>query len=426
MGTPKTSFLIFVFFILVIGLTVGFFRLLSVSQLNSDQYGELDDLSTAGPGDSVCKKLGINYAWPWTTDVNAYNLNTKARNFQMGYTLEMFTDNDQNQINWRINSIRDAIDKGLTPIVRICTGDSCPWSNPADYVGLLRRISEALGPSRTFYAIAGPNEPEGEVWLGGTPGDANSIGPRIATYMNSVISGVRSNNLTNVKLISPVFNLTHPQFENFVTVMNNNGARFNELYAIGGNGYNLNGYPLGQTLTDFVNRASTKFASIGISKPIIMTEIGMFESERNPNWTGARVPHAQALQRLASEITNLKQDTRVEAYLLFSSFGVNPDLNFDYNEISDSEFAQIIGDCSGVIQPPGRPTLPACGPLDRNGGNLVGLIDFSHFMRMYGDGCLTGSEAYVTRCGRKDVNVNGTIDDPDFLNLSRRFNDTCQ
>lgn len=69
--------------------------------------------------------------------------------------------------------VRNANALGMTPVVRICSGNTCAFSDPAVYVSFLQTVATA-GP---FYAIAGPNEPEAELWLGGSVVQTTTLVP---------------------------------------------------------------------------------------------------------------------------------------------------------------------------------------------------------------------------------------------------------
>ena len=63
-----------------------------------------------------------------------------------------------------IGAFSRALDQGLTPVLRICAGPTCDFSDPQVYAQFLKTIADGLN-GRTFWAIAGPNEPETEPWV---------------------------------------------------------------------------------------------------------------------------------------------------------------------------------------------------------------------------------------------------------------------
>ena len=311
-----------------------------------------------------CNKIGENFATQAHEISDLSGSLQRIQELNMGYalTLSVFPDSfSSNSTGDVFFDIIDGTNKATTPVLRICTYDLCvgqdaatSFKNPSVYVDFLEsvaaRIESRLGNNDfEFYAIAGPNEPLNEPWLAGlegiSPGIYTSehltlIGRENAEYMNSVISGIDTSSYShNIKLLSPAFNTTHPQFEDFVSEMNSNGAKFKSLDAIAGNAYNLNGYSVDgvsyETITSFVQRMK----KAGFSRrSIFITETGMYESEKNPLWTNT-VSHSIAKLNLKNELELLRNDSKIVGYLMFNSFGNNPDSNFDYNEISDAEYS---------------------------------------------------------------------------------------
>ncbi len=306
------------------------------------------------PGQISCKKLGINYA---IVGPVANNQHDRAASHKLGYTLEMMTAEGQ---EWGVSdSFKYALDHGMTPILRICYGNTCGFTDPVKYAVVLDRIADLVG-GRTFYAIAGPNEPISETWLGGNPGEWWVIAPLVTTYMNQVIAHVTR---PNVKLLSPAFNLTHPNLNDEVTTMVRAGAQFDKLAGIAGNGYNLKGYVvdgvLRETISSQVSRLRSVASNVFANQDIYLTEIGMFESDQNPAWSGTKVPRSQALINLKDQIEIMRLDPKIKGFLLFDSFGTNPDQGFAYNFMTDAEIdASLSGLCF----------LPRDVDLDGTGG----------------------------------------------------------
>ena len=106
---------------------------------------------------------------------------------QGGWTLEIaFSPGDEGTV---VNSINRALSRGLTPIIRICVGTTCDFADPKVYVEFLQKVaSQVSGP---FYAIAGPNEPEREQWVGTTPGEVPAPPPK-TTSLSSLIRSLPS------------------------------------------------------------------------------------------------------------------------------------------------------------------------------------------------------------------------------------------
>ncbi len=296
-----------------------------------------------------CKKLGINYA---NYDIdNAYTTtNTRAHNLHMGFML--LIGNWPGEAYGMAADFNNALDQGMTPILRICSGNSCPtYQNPQDYVNMLSQLSDLIS-GRNFYAIAGPNEPLGERWLPAesavtfpfSAAEIDTMGKANADYMNYIINGVAALNKPNIHLLSPVMNSTDPNADELITAMNAHNANFAALSGIAINAYNLKGYVVDGVLTETITQFITRMRNMGFqNSDFYLTEIGMFEVAGNPNWTGTQVPRSQALANLAAEITKMKADPKVKAYLLFDSFNTNTDPAFAYNIMSDLDIQGIMG-----------------------------------------------------------------------------------
>ncbi|MBI3443295.1 hypothetical protein HY008_01360, partial [Candidatus Woesebacteria bacterium] len=166
--------------------------------------------------------------------------------------------------------------------------------------------------------------------------DINCIGQSVANYMNTVIAGTR--NLSNIRLLSPAFNMTSPYFHPIINAMAANGANFSGLNAIAGNSYNTTG----NTITGYTAQAMSNSNIAGM--PVFLTEIGMYEITQG-------TPKATALQNLQNEIAKIKNNNPVffVAANLFNSFGTNRDPQFQYNVMSDTEIATVCGGPCGKI-----------------------------------------------------------------------------
>lgn len=289
-----------------------------------------------------CQKLGVNWAIPGPVNQGA-QLNEAATKFSMGYSLEIAYNAEG--VKGLAGSFNTTLQNGLTPILRLCDASNCGFngSDGGNYAEAVNQLAgDVNGP---FYIIAGPNEPLTEPWTGGSEGDAGSVGPGVARFMNDTINGITA---SNVRILSPAFNATNGNFSALVSAMNAAGANWGGLDGIAANAYNLNGYPIGERISDYVGVINNQSPLNG--KPIFFTEVGMYESDRNPRPYDNKVPHSQALSNLGEEIPKLRENGQVAAFLLFNVFGTNPDGNFDYNEMSDSELANAIGpECADQI-----------------------------------------------------------------------------
>jgi hypothetical protein len=82
------------------------------------------------------------------------------------WSLEIaFSPSDKDSV---ISAFNLALGKGIKPILRICSGNTCAFKDPAVYADFLKSIAAGLNQGdKTFWAIAGPNEPESELWVSG-------------------------------------------------------------------------------------------------------------------------------------------------------------------------------------------------------------------------------------------------------------------
>ncbi|HNQ16644.1 MAG TPA: hypothetical protein PKH60_00915, partial [Candidatus Woesebacteria bacterium] len=242
-------------------------------QLTDFQLNELCD------GDCGAAGLGVNYA----TYYKGGNYE-KARQFKMKWTLEIARASTSPQ------TVADVINNEQVDnvIIRIgTTQGSEGFDNPADYANFLRAVAGLT--SRPFYAIAGPNEPDIEHWAAPTCNAPNGssppaekaafydcVGPKLATYMNTLVgAGLPS----NVRLLSPAFNLTSFMFnddtgrpDGIPRAMRRAGANFGALYAVAGNIY-----PVNDTMQNiWTNHVAGVVGELG--RPVVITETGPWTS----------------------------------------------------------------------------------------------------------------------------------------------------
>src|SRR5260221_7560848 len=307
-------------------------------QTTAAQKGTQTKLATSYAIDTkpACQKIGINYA-QYSLNHDYLNTNAKAQHYGMGYML-LIGKFAGEQYGMK-DDFNDALDRGITPILRICDSNSCPaYANPADYVSMIQSLSD-LVIGRTFYVIAGPNEPLAEMWEYnidssnnlnpyGSTAYFNLVAQKTTDYMNAVIIGVKALNRPNIKLLSPAFNTTEAKFDQLVSQMKADGAKFDQLDGIAGNAYNLGN---NQNISDWVARMK----NVGFNgSNLFLTETGV-----NPF---AGTPSLTAIQELINQMNILKSDASVKAYLLFNSFGTNTDSRFAYNVFSQDTFTNIL------------------------------------------------------------------------------------
>lgn len=85
---------------------------------------------------------------------------------------------------WELNSAvaeaSAAHSRGLTPIFRICTADSCGFTDPQVYVTFLQQLNQRV--SQDVWVVAGPNEPDTELWA------SPNCEPQIPPYVPSRVA----------------------------------------------------------------------------------------------------------------------------------------------------------------------------------------------------------------------------------------------
>ncbi|MBP7768513.1 hypothetical protein KA082_01635 [Candidatus Woesebacteria bacterium] len=236
-----------------------------------------------------CGNLGVNHGTVFIS--GDYG---RIKQFNMKWSLEIARASDPGATIKAINE-----NPAVNTIVRIgISGNSIGFAdhtgNAGDYIDFLQKVAGGVG-GKTFYAIAGPNEPDIEKWLkndcGAAPGTYKGneaaaenfykcIGEPLARYMNAVCSAKAAGKIpTNVKLLSPAFNMTSYTFSkqtpsglSIPHAMDAAGARWGCLDGVAGNLY-----PAGKSMESYWNDPFTgetiKFFK-GKNLPIYITETG--------------------------------------------------------------------------------------------------------------------------------------------------------
>lgn len=107
-----------------------------------------------------CGKIGVNAAMSFFQSDDYYD---RAQNLGMTYNLEIAFE--PANLETVIQGIQKAQSRGLTPILRICSGSSCGFSQASTYVDFLKAIDADARVAAPVYALAGPNEPDNEAWI---------------------------------------------------------------------------------------------------------------------------------------------------------------------------------------------------------------------------------------------------------------------
>lgn len=180
------------------------------------------------------------------------------------------------------------------------------------------------------------------------------IGAALAEYMNGVIAG--AGELENVKLFSPVFNITDTtNTPAIVQAMIDNDANFNGIDAFAANTYTLGGVTASQWFTDLqygVNGRSyqTLFSSYG-NKKTTFTEFGNALSD-NPGDIASIKTQYDILSPLGT----------VQSLLLFDPLDTNQDPQWDPFNIGAGAVGTIIS------SNPTKGGVNSAAPVDGSGG----------------------------------------------------------
>ncbi|MBI2309528.1 hypothetical protein HYU89_01395 [Candidatus Collierbacteria bacterium] len=148
------------------------------------------------------RRAGINSASP----VNGGGgFATRVADLGLGWTLEIaYNPSDKDAV---VSAFNTAIARGLTPILRICAGDACEFSDPAVYAQFLRDIAPRI--NGTFWAIAGPNEPDIETWVSGTSSvqtdQFSFLGP-IKKLVSDTVIDQKKTDLINAAVAGTAYN----------------------------------------------------------------------------------------------------------------------------------------------------------------------------------------------------------------------------
>ncbi|MEX0896295.1 MAG: hypothetical protein WDZ94_05205 [Patescibacteria group bacterium] len=237
-----------------------------------------------------CEDFGANFATFFKS--GSYDLtHSHAR---MGWALEIAEYSNP-------GAVSAAIAEPLSIIVRFGTAgsngyDGGPGSNAAENTDpnrLIAFLNQIDSQGKTYYVIVGPNEPDAETWAfdtgpvgggncgtySGGSGWAECVAPKLASYMNTVCDAKRDGRIpSNVRLLSPAFNMTSPSFPGLVQALKDANA---PISAADGclDGIAGNIYPAGQSIQGFWNDQNIESL---FDLPIYITETGPWDSTSSP------------------------------------------------------------------------------------------------------------------------------------------------
>ncbi len=298
-------------------------------------------------------KLGINTASFLNPSAETADQNT-AQTYRMGWYLMMIGDQaEHNQIDWRITApIQAARNRGLTSILRLCTGSgNCNYeNNPGRLVQILNSTFLQNNVNGPWFVVVGPNEPPTEKWMttatknmtpgcGGTYCDSqlDTIAAEMANFADHVMDNMAAGHrqpLGDIGLLSPVWDChnsanTPRLMTRFQQQLQARGRSMSHFDGVAINAYNLHG----QKATTYINQCRTwlQQATGTSAYNYYLTETGMLETDPGTN----DVPGALARDNFRELVKSLRGDASIKAVLFFNSTGRNP--AFLYNHLVTTE-----------------------------------------------------------------------------------------
>ena len=275
-------------------------------------------------------------------------------------------DDSANPADRVIPMIEAAHQRGVIPILRLCVSDAdCAYrERPDRVVSLIGSILSSGRVHERFYVIAGPNEPPRERWMYNSsyfipnPGEGesftveqiNTIAGDMKRFSDVIQSAYGDHD--QVKLLTPVFDCHNPYTPGLINSLVDQEFKFGDFDGVGVNAYNLHGYLATRYFNwcrSYLNRATER-----MNYNYFQTETGMFETRR---WDqdGNNIPRSQGLDNLRRYFSVARRESQLKASLLFNGNARSHDDDYDYNEISSSEWDYVLTDCAADC-PPGHST----------------------------------------------------------------------
>jgi hypothetical protein len=254
---------------------------------------------------NICDKSGVNFAYPVRQPTDDY---LRAQRLGMGWELEIaYMPVDLLRTAEAMNR---ALDHGLQPILRICAGSTCAFSDPYVYSDFLHDLAPLVNGD--FWALMGPNEPDLEPWAGGAED--------VAWYMNTMLDLVAD--IPNLRTVSPAFNSTNGITHKYFKAMEDAGARFGDLDAFAATSYSVAGngaYYYYASNTGHSEKLRQK--ALRFNKQVIFVEYGTFDMFNKPNENDKG--RAKVVSKMRSEFNKAAKDPTVLAILHYDAFGTN-------------------------------------------------------------------------------------------------------
>ncbi len=306
-------------------------------------------------------------------------------------------DDSANPADKVIPMIEAAHQRGVIPILRLCVAEAyCAYTDhPERVVSLIDSILSSGRVHERFYVIAGPNEPPRERWMYSssyipdpepgqffTPDDIATIANDMKRFSDVIVKAYGNHH--QVKLLSPVFDCHNPYTPSLIrSLAADQEFDFHDFDGVGVNSYNLHGY----LATRYFNwcRSYLKRYTGTMTYNYFQTETGMFETRLEAD-DGNAIPRSQGLDNLRRYFSVVRRESQLRASLLFNGNARSHDDDYDYNEISSSEWDYVLTDC-GTNCPSGHsmslevgldgfdgasPLLVGPSTLEKSGGSPWG------------------------------------------------------
>ncbi|RJR15402.1 hypothetical protein C4579_02335 [Candidatus Microgenomates bacterium] len=285
---------------------------------------------TTGANVTPCKKMGVNFA----AQGNLSDYDHVAR-LKMGHAVTIVEGDSPGERQRIVDHFNYALGLGIKPILRICSSDTCGFSNVNDYITFLGAVGSQIRGE--FYAITGPNEPNTEMWLGGEEGIPETYAHPVARYMDALVAAKNDGSgriPANVLLLSPAFNIHQAGMEREIAAFKTANAPFSQLDGIAANAYIL----AGMTMSRSVERLeATNIISQTKGNALVLTEAGAFFDQGN---------RAQLIQDVAQDLALFLPHDNIAAVNMFNMFNTN--IGFTYHALTDQEYAIISKACANV------------------------------------------------------------------------------
>ena len=188
------------------------------------------------------------------------------------------------------------------------------------------------------------------------------MGDKMTQYMDAIIEAKANGTIPdNVRLLSPAFNMTSPEFNNIVSSINQTTLNSSYIYGFAGNLYHTHDNSL---LTNYTaNGVGTALSG----KPIFITEAGCSNA---PNQDSCQANLVNEYQQL------LQSGADIQSLILFNPTGSNPD--FQQHEM-DPNSVCINGNCSTVGINFGTYFGQSDTSIANNFGYMLQIADASNF-----------------------------------------------